>query len=224
MFVLLVCSAAISAAAASGISKGRFLQKKDMSMKGSAAEVVYKMHHGNHTKQEETIGSTEKKKHRKHKGAETKADRPTKKNHHDKHNPTNETKTNSIEEPGMIEKKHHKTTQQMNHTKPIDKDTELIEKIAKKDGLKVKEILHKHGPKNSIAEMIMHEKEAETRASSSNVVQSVVAETTAQEAEVEADPLVMAQQQSMVSSAKALSIWILCMVGLISMMWCIMVM
>jgi hypothetical protein len=56
MFVLLVCSAAISAAAASGISKGRFLQKKDMSMKGSAAEVVYKMHHGNHTKQEETIG------------------------------------------------------------------------------------------------------------------------------------------------------------------------
>ena len=215
MFVLLVCSAATSAAASSGISKGRFLQKKDMSMKGSAAEVVYKMHHGNHTKQEETVGSTEKKK---HKGAETKADRPTKKNHHDKHNPTNETKTNSIEEPGMIEKKHHKTTQQTNHIKPIDKDTELIEKIAEKDGLKVKEILHKHGPKNSIAEMIMHEKEAETRASSSNVVQSVVAETTAQEAELEADPIVMAQQQSMVSSAKALSIWIPCMVGLISIM------
>lgn len=184
-----------------------------MSMKGSAAEVVYKRHHGNHTKQEETIGSTEK-----HKGAETKADRPAKMYNHDKHNPTNETETNSIEEPGVLEKKHHKTTHQKNHTKPIDKDTELIEKIAEKDGLKVKEILHKHGPKNSIAEMIMHEKEAETRASSSNIVQSVVAETTAQEAKVEADPIVMAQQ-SMVSSAKALSIWISCMVGLISMMW-----
>jgi hypothetical protein len=221
MIALLICSAAVSAAASSGISKERFLQKKVMSMKGSDAEVVYKKHHGNHTKPEESIGLTEKKKkHKKHKGAETKADMPTKKNHHKKHNPTNETETNSIEEPGIIEKEHHMTTHQKNHTKAIDKDTILIEKVAEKDGLKVKEILHKHGPKNSIAEMIMHEKEAETRASSSNVVESVVAKATAQEAEVEAESIeiVMAQQQSMISSATTSSIWISCMVGLVSMM------
>jgi hypothetical protein len=220
MIALLICSATVSGATSSSISKERFLQKKVMSMKGSDAEVVYKKHHGNHTKPEESIGLTEKKKHKKHKGAETKADTPTKKNHHKKHNPTNETETNSIEEPGIIEKEHHMTTHQKNHTKAIDKDTILIEKVAEKDGLKVKEILHKHGPKNSIAEMIMHEKEAETRASSSNVVESVVAEATAQKAEVEADSIeiVMAQQQSMVSSAKTTSIWISCMVGLVSMM------
>jgi hypothetical protein len=120
----------------------------------------------------------------------------------------------------MIEKEHQKTTHQKNHTKAIDKDTELIEEIAEEDGLKVKEILHKHGPKNSIAEMIMHEKEAETRASSTNVLESVVAEATAQEAEVEADSIeiVMSQQQSMVSSATTTSIWISCMVGLVTMM------
>jgi hypothetical protein len=66
----------------------------------------------------------------------------------------------------------------------------------------------------------MHEKEAETRASSSNVVESVVAKATAQEAEVEAESIeiVMAQQQSMISSATTSSIWISCMVGLVSMM------